>query len=54
MGALFRFLITLGFLLVVAGLIWPLLEKIGIGRLPGDIVVEHKGFDSIFRSLPRS
>ncbi|MDH3514900.1 MAG: DUF2905 domain-containing protein [Gammaproteobacteria bacterium] len=39
-----RFLLTLGVLLVLAGLIWPLLQKLGIGRLPGDIVVERENF----------
>ena len=39
-----RFLITLGVLLVLAGLIWPLLQRLGIGRLPGDIVVERENF----------
>ena len=39
-----RFLITLGVVLVVAGLLWPLLDKVGIGRLPGDIVVEKGSF----------
>ncbi len=39
-----RFLITLGIVLVVAGLLWPLLHKAGIGRLPGDIVVERENF----------
>ena len=39
-----RFLITLGVVLVVAGLLWPLLHKAGIGRLPGDIVVERENF----------
>lgn len=43
-----RFLITLGILLVLAGLIWPLLHKIGVGRLPGDIVVERDGFRFYF------
>ncbi len=39
-----RFLITLGLVLVAAGLLWPLLQKIGLGRLPGDIVIEREGF----------
>ncbi len=39
-----RFLITLGLVLLVAGLLWPVLQKIGIGRLPGDIVVERENF----------
>ena len=37
-----RFLITLGILLVVAGLLWPWLSKLGLGRLPGDIVIERE------------
>lgn len=39
-----RFLITLGIVLVAAGLLWPLLQKVGIGRLPGDIVIEKENF----------
>jgi ribose/xylose/arabinose/galactoside ABC-type transport system permease subunit len=39
-----RFLVTLGIVLVVAGLAWPLLSKLGLGRLPGDIHVERGGF----------
>jgi Protein of unknown function (DUF2905) len=31
-----RFLIFLGLALVVSGLLWPTLAKLGIGRLPGD------------------
>ena len=37
-----RALITLGIILVVAGLLWPYLTKLGLGRLPGDIVVEQE------------
>jgi hypothetical protein len=32
-----RFLILLGFVLLVAGLLWPYVAKLGLGRLPGDI-----------------
>jgi hypothetical protein len=32
-----RVLITLGLVLLVAGLLWPYVAKLGIGRLPGDI-----------------
>ena len=39
-----RFLIVLGLLLVVAGLLWPWLTRLGLGRLPGDIVVRHGDF----------
>jgi hypothetical protein len=36
-----RLLITLGIVLVVLGLLWPWLSKLGLGRLPGDILVER-------------
>mgnify|MGYP001822041537 FL=1 len=39
-----KFLIALGLLLVALGVLWPLLTKIGLGRLPGDIVIERDGF----------
>ena len=39
-----KWLILLGAFLVVAGLLWPWLSKIGLGHLPGDIRIERKGF----------
>lgn len=39
-----RFLILLGVVLIAAGLLWPLLERAGIGRLPGDFVIERGSF----------
>jgi Protein of unknown function (DUF2905) len=39
-----RWLIILGVVLVVAGLLWPGITKLGLGRLPGDIVVERENF----------
>jgi hypothetical protein len=39
-----RWLIILGVTLLLAGLLWPLLQKIGLGRLPGDIVIERENF----------
>jgi Protein of unknown function (DUF2905) len=39
-----RWLIILGAVLVVAGLLWPWLGKLGLGRLPGDIVIERENF----------
>lgn len=39
-----RFLITLGIVLVAAGLLWPLIQKVGLGRLPGDFVIERQNF----------
>ncbi len=38
-----RFLVILGLVLVAAGLLWPWLTRLGLGRLPGDIAIhgEH-------------
>jgi hypothetical protein len=36
-----RFLIIFGVLIVVIGLLWPLLTRLGLGRLPGDIVIQR-------------
>jgi hypothetical protein len=37
-----RLLIIFGLVLVAAGLLWPLVAKLGLGRLPGDIVIERE------------
>jgi len=37
-----RFLIVLGLVILVVGLLWPYLSKLGLGRLPGDIVIERE------------
>ncbi len=39
-----RFLVILGLTLAAAGLLWPFLQKLGLGRLPGDIVIERENF----------
>ena len=41
-----KLLVTVGLVLLVAGLAWPFLSRLGLGRLPGDIVIrgEHGGF----------
>ena len=39
-----RILIIIGLILVAAGLLWPWIQKAGLGRLPGDIVVERENF----------
>ena len=35
-----RALIIIGLILVAAGLLWPWLARLGLGRLPGDIRVQ--------------
>ena len=39
-----RWLIILGVVLVAAGLLWPWLSRLGLGRLPGDVVIERDDF----------
>ena len=36
-----KWLIVTGVLFVLAGLLWPYLNQLGLGRLPGDIVIER-------------
>jgi hypothetical protein len=43
-----KWLITIGIILVVVGLLWPLFAKLGLGGLPGDFKVERKGFTFYF------
>jgi hypothetical protein len=38
-----RWLIALGLGLLVIGLLWPWLSKLGLGRLPGDLAFERGG-----------
>jgi Protein of unknown function (DUF2905) len=35
-----RVLIVIGVVLVLVGLVWPWLSRLGLGRLPGDIRIE--------------
>ena len=37
-----RSLIVLGLVILVAGLLWPYLSQTGLGRLPGDLVIERR------------
>lgn len=43
-----RWLIIIGLALVLIGLAWPWLSKLGLGRLPGDIHIEREGFSLYF------
>ena len=36
-----RFLIGLGLFILIIGVMWPILSRIGLGRLPGDIVLQR-------------
>ena len=39
-----RLLIVFGIVLVVIGMAWPLISKLGLSRLPSDIVIERENF----------
>jgi hypothetical protein len=43
-----RLLILLGLLILLAGLAWPWIARLGLGRLPGDINVERDGWSFHF------
>ncbi len=39
-----RILIIFGVVLVAVGLLWPAIGRLGLGRLPGDILIERDNF----------
>ena len=43
-----RWLIAIGLVLVAVGFLWPWLGKLGLGRLPGDIVIGRGNFRLYF------
>ncbi len=43
-----RTLIIIGLVILAAGLLWPWLSRMGLGRLPGDIMVRRDGFTFYF------
>ncbi len=43
-----RLLLILGIILLALGLLWPWLQKSGLGRLPGDIIIRRENFTFYF------
>ena len=43
-----RTLIIFGLVLVAAGVLWPFIGRLGLGRLPGDIAIQRPGFSLYF------
>ena len=39
-----RTLIIIGLIIVALGILWPWLGRLGLGRLPGDILIERENF----------
>ena len=48
-----KLLITLGLVILAIGLLWPVITKLGLGRLPGDILVRREGI-TVYVPLPTS
>jgi hypothetical protein len=43
-----KWLILAGLILVATGVLWPILGKLPLGRLPGDIVISRPGLKVFF------
>lgn len=43
-----QWLIAIGAVFVAVGLLWPWIVKLGLGRLPGDIVVQRGNLSFYF------
>jgi len=43
-----RFLIIVGLLILLVGIAWPWIARLGLGRLPGDINIERGGWSFHF------
>lgn len=43
-----RWLIIIGVTLLLLGVLWPWISKLGLGRLPGDIVIEKNNVHFYF------
>jgi Protein of unknown function (DUF2905) len=43
-----RFLIGVGLVILVVGIAWPIFLRIGLGRLPGDILITRGGTSFYF------
>ena len=43
-----KFFLILGLVFILIGLLYPYLVNLGLGRLPGDIVIERKNYNFYF------
>jgi hypothetical protein len=43
-----RFLVGLGAVLILAGVLWPWIRKMSLFHLPGDVVIDRPGFKFFF------
>jgi hypothetical protein len=43
-----KLLIIIGIMIIAVGILWPLIQKLGLGHLPGDILIKKNGFNFYF------
>ncbi|WP_207387259.1 DUF2905 domain-containing protein [Fluoribacter gormanii] len=43
-----KILIIIGIILLIIGIFWPLIKKLGLGKLPGDIIIQKGNFTFYF------
>ena len=43
-----KIFILIGVIFILVGLLYPYLSSLGLGKLPGDIVIERKNFNFYF------
>ncbi|HHF0530223.1 TPA: DUF2905 domain-containing protein [Legionella anisa] len=43
-----KILIITGIILLITGIFWPFIKKIGLGKLPGDIIIQKNNFTFYF------
>ena len=48
MESIGRYLVIGGIILIIVGLLFPFLLKLGLGRLPGDILIKKGSFTFYF------
>jgi hypothetical protein len=46
--AMNHFLLILGIAFIIAGLLWPWLNRMHLFHLPGDIIIDRPGFKFMF------
>ncbi len=48
MQTMAKWLIIVGIIFILAGIVWSWLSRLGIGHLPGDIYIRRNGFTFFF------
>jgi hypothetical protein len=48
LNAMNRFLIAVGTVFIIVGLLWPWMKRVPLFHLPGDVVIDRPGFKFMF------